>query len=126
MLVTPTGRKASAPLLKNANPFSKPQIHLILWEYQVNWEHRAEFEKAYSANGVWAELFRKAAGFLETELAYDETNPGRYLTIDRWETREAYELFLSQWKEEYQALDMQCEHLTESESYLGGYEVNFV
>jgi heme-degrading monooxygenase HmoA len=94
-------------------------LHIILWEYQVKPERRSEFESIYSPNGAWAELFKKGIGYTGTEFLQDETNPRRYLTIDRWESKEDYETFLSQHKKEYRALDAQCDGLTESESLIG-------
>jgi len=94
-------------------------MFIILWEYQVKVEKQSEFESIYSPNGAWAELFKKNTGYLGTELLRDETNHQRYLTIDRWNSKEEYEAFLSQWATKYKELDAQCEGLTESESLVG-------
>ena len=91
----------------------------IVWEYQVKAEKQLEFEEIYSPNGVWAELFKKSTGYLGTELLCDKNQPHRYLTIDRWVSKEGYEAFQSRWEEEYKVLDAQCEGLTERESLLG-------
>jgi len=64
------------------------------------------------------EIIQKEHGYLGTELLRDETNPQRYLTIDRWRTKEDYEAFLSKYTQEYKALDTQCEGLMESEFLL--------
>lgn len=98
-------------------------MYIIIWEYQVKPEKQSEFETLYSSAGAWDGLFRKGTGYLGTELSHDETNPRRYLTIDRWKSREDYEGFLSRWKKEYNALDVQCEGLTESESCTGKFHV---
>jgi len=97
-------------------------MYIILWEYQVKTEKRAEFVAVYAPNGAWAVLFRKTAGYLGTELLQDETNPERFLTIDRWKSKESFEAFKLQWEKEYKELDAQCEGLTESESLLGRWE----
>lgn len=81
-----------------------------------------EFEKIYYSNGAWAELFRKAPGYISTELLYDETKPNRFITIDRWESPESYEAFHSQFKNEYETLDAQCEGLIEHETPRGEWE----
>jgi heme-degrading monooxygenase HmoA len=93
----------------------------ILWEYQVKTERRAEFETVYAANGAWAELFRKGKGFLGTKLFHSLDHPQLYTTIDQWASMKEYKAFLSQWKEEYEALDKECEGLTEHESCLGTF-----
>jgi heme-degrading monooxygenase HmoA len=100
-------------------------MYIVIWEYHVQPEKQTEFEKMYSSTSAWAELFQKSAGYLGTELSLDETNPRRYLTIDRWESPEEYETFQTRWKIEYSALDAQCAGLTESESCIGKFQVNF-
>ena len=57
-----------------------------------------------------------------TELLRDVTDPQRYLTIDRWDSKEAFKEFLSQWEYEYNSLDALCEGLADSESPLGRWE----
>ncbi|HSO13562.1 MAG TPA: antibiotic biosynthesis monooxygenase [Anaerolineales bacterium] len=97
-------------------------MFVIIWEFKVKPEKQNEFEKAYAPNGIWAELFKKSAAYWGTELLCDETRPYRYLTIDRWASKEVYEAFLLRREKEYKALDTQCEGLTESESLLGKWD----
>lgn len=94
-------------------------MYVILWEYQVRVEKQLEFEEVYSPDGAWADLFKREMGYLGTELLHDKKKPQRYLTIDRWDSKESYEAFQSQWKKEYNTLDTQCNGLTEWESLLG-------
>lgn len=98
-------------------------MFIIIWEYQVKMEHGKEFEELYSANGAWAELFRKDQGYLGTELIRNINHPGRYITIDRWVSPHDYESFLSKWKSEYSKLDAACESMTEQETLLGTWEL---
>ncbi len=97
-------------------------MYIILWEFQVKADTRAEFESAYASNGTWAELFKKSPNYLGTELLHDENDSSRYLTIDRWVSKGAYEAFRSQWKTDYAQLDEACTELTERESLLGVWE----
>ena len=60
-----------------------------------------EFERAYGPEGEWARFFMQADGFVGTELLRDLDEPGRYLVIDRWETADAYNLFLAERRDEY-------------------------
>jgi heme-degrading monooxygenase HmoA len=69
-----------------------------------------------------AELFRQEAGFVATELSRDSKDPRRYLTLDFWESKLAYERFRAERAEEYTALDAQCETFTEFERELGQFE----
>jgi heme-degrading monooxygenase HmoA len=94
-------------------------MYVIIWEYRVKRGKQSEFEAIYSSNGAWAKLFKKDAGYLGTTFIRDTNDPQRYITIDRWTSKEAYENFLTQREKEYKALDANCEGLTEQESQLG-------
>ncbi|NOH02890.1 MAG: antibiotic biosynthesis monooxygenase [Chloroflexi bacterium] len=97
-------------------------MYIIIWEFQVETEQLIDFETAYASNGTWEELFKKSPAYLGTELLRDENDPNRYLAIDRWVSKGDYEAFRSQWKDEYEALDRECEGMTERESLLGIWE----
>jgi len=60
-----------------------------------------EFERVYGPEGEWAEFFRGGAGYVGTELLRDVETPGRYLGVDRWESREAYQAFVDAHRDEY-------------------------
>ncbi len=60
-----------------------------------------DFERAYGPDGEWAEFFGRGRGFVGTELLRELENPGRYLLIDRWESREAFERFAAEHQAEY-------------------------
>jgi heme-degrading monooxygenase HmoA len=60
-----------------------------------------EFERIYGPDGEWAAFFAGGRGFVGTELLRDVEQPGRYLVVDRWETREAYQAFVEAHREEY-------------------------
>jgi len=93
--------------------------HVRIWEFRVRENHRAAFEEAYGSEGAWASLFATAEGYLGTELLRDATTPLRYLTIDRWTSVEAFELFHAAKAGEYAALDARCEPWTETETPIG-------
>ena len=97
----------------------------IVWEYQVKPDQIEEFEKRYSSDGAWARLFMKTQGFLGTTLIHSTEHPQLYTTIDQWTSMKDYRNFLSTWKEEYEALDRQCESLTEYENCLGTFGIGF-
>jgi len=96
-------------------------MYVIIWEYQVKASREHDFEKYYAPNGVWAKLFRRAAGYLNSELIRDPKHPRRYVTIDRWISAEAYDAFRAKWKDDYDALDTHCGNLMERESLLGTF-----
>jgi quinol monooxygenase YgiN len=98
--------------------------YVIIWQFQARADRLSEFEKFYGSNGIWAELFQKAEGFLGTELVRHHESPTRFLTIDRWASRQAYEDFQATWNDAYRELDAQCDDLTEKERLLGKYETD--
>lgn len=97
-------------------------MHIIIWEYHVKVEKRSEFEKIYSSNGAWTELFKTDTEYIETEFLQDTDQASRYLTIDRWKSKEAYKNFCVQYEKEYRSLDAQCAGLTERESLIGVWD----
>jgi len=96
--------------------------HTIVWEFEISPSRRSEFESHYGPEGSWARLFRKAPGYVSTELLNDRDQPLRYLTIDHWSAREQWLEFRRQHAEEYEALDRLCEGLTTRETPLGDYD----
>ena len=67
--------------------------YVCLWEFRVKGERVGEFERAYGPEGDWVRLFRRADGYLGTELLRDAGEPGRFITVDRWRSRKDYESF---------------------------------
>lgn len=93
----------------------------ILWQFTAKAGKEQEFEEVYGAAGDWARLFRKADGYLGSELYRSRQGPRRYLVIDRWRSPDAFERFRISWGEQYRALDKRCEELTEQEAHLGDF-----
>ena len=96
-------------------------MYVIIWEYQVKPECVTEFERIYASNGEWADLFRKEKGYLGTELLHDPKQPLRYISIDRWISSQAHDVFQSRREAEYNALDKRCQNLTDDEALRGAY-----
>jgi heme-degrading monooxygenase HmoA len=92
---------------------------VIVWEFRVPAAHEKEFEAAYGAGGEWAQLFALSPDYEGTELLRDESTRGRYLTVDRWASAEAFVDFRRLHSVEYEALDARCEAWTESERKIG-------
>ncbi len=92
-----------------------------LWEFAVVPAKRAEFEAHYGPDGTWAQLFRSARGYLGSELLQDRSDDLRYLTIDRWESRAAWQAFRRDHGAEYERLDREFGVLTTREAPLGEY-----
>ena len=94
-----------------------------IWEFDVPAAAEAEFRRHYGPGGSWVALFRNDPAFIETLLLQDPSREGRYVTIDRWQSAEAYRLFRQKFGEQYHALDQTCERLTKKETNLGSFLV---
>ena len=94
-------------------------MHAVVWAYRVASGREAEFERMYGADGDWARLFRRSDAYLGTELFRDTADGVRYLTIDRWTSRGAYDTFLQTMRDDYVALDARGDALTLEETRLG-------
>ena len=90
-------------------------MFVVLWEFEVKLGSENRFEKVYGAQGEWADLFGSDRSYRETRLLRDAARALIYVTMDFWDTREAYEKFVETHSAEYQALDTACQRLTQSE-----------
>ena len=96
--------------------------YLIIWEFRVRAGMEARFEEAYGPQGDWARLFARHDEFVRTELNRDLKDSRRYVTLDFWTSRKAYENFRQQHASEYAALDQKFEEMTEKELEVGKFE----
>lgn len=90
-------------------------MFVAVWKFRVREAAMAAFERHYGSEGTWVSLFRKAHGYLGTELYRSMAAAGEYVTIDRWVDEAAYRAFREEYADEYEAIDRECEELTESE-----------
>lgn len=93
-------------------------MFLTLWEFEVKSGSEALFERAYGREGEWVRLFRRDPRYRGTRLLRDVRRERVYVTIDEWESREAYEEFLEKCAEEYVEIDERYEGLTVRETKL--------
>ena len=84
--------------------------------------HSGAFEEHYGPSGTWVRLFRKGRGFRRTMLLRDRSTPGRYMTIDVWDSLRSYRSFLRRHAGAYRALDRLCHALTRRERRVGRFE----
>jgi hypothetical protein len=61
-------------------------------------------------------------GFLGTELLHSAAHPNIFLTIDNWDSPEAWAAFLRAWGDDYASLERRCEPLSISEGEIGTFE----
>jgi heme-degrading monooxygenase HmoA len=93
-------------------------MYVIVWKYQVLADSEMEFRVAYGPDGDWARLFAMHDGFVGTELITTD-EPRHYLTIDQWDSAEAFDAYMERDREEYRRLDQRFEALTVSEKLVG-------
>ena len=98
-------------------------VMVRVWEYDVSEASRAEFERTYGAAGDWVQLFSSSDGFRGTELFVSLSDPGRYLTVDRFTDEGAWRTFLTEHRNAYARLDAATMGLTTDECELAGGEV---
>ena len=94
----------------------------IVWEFEVARDRVEDFEKHYSPDGTWVELFRRDPAYRGTTLLRDREHPTRYVTIDRWIDLESYEAFRVEYAKDYERIDVQMERLTVAEKRIGVFE----
>jgi len=97
-------------------------IYMYAWEYVVRAGKEVEFLAAYGPEGAWVQLFRGSPGYLRTELHRDRGNGSRYVTLDYWDSAEAWSRFRRDRSREFEELDERCEHLTVTEREIGRFE----
>ena len=98
-------------------------MFLALWEFEVKPGSEEKFEEVYGADGAWAKLFARDEAYRGTRLVKDAERERVYLTLDFWETREAYEKFKRENAAEYERIDKECEGMTVGELCIGEFEV---
>ena len=110
------------PLTRHADISPEVGLFQILWQFETSAAQAVPFVEAYGPAGPWVTFFRQAPGYLGTELFTRTNTPPCFLTLDRWESRAAYETFRRERGAEYSALDAACEGLTTREQFLTAWE----
>lgn len=95
--------------------------YAYVWEFLVAPGREDEFLALYGTTGAWVRLFESAPGFRGTLLLRDQAHPRRFLTIDWWDTEEAFRAFRAARAAEFEALDREGAGLTTSEQELGRF-----
>jgi len=72
-------------------------------------EHLEEFKRIYGPAGNWVQLFRKANGYIATDLHQDISYSKRFITVDFWNTKESRDNFRNRFSKEFELLDEHCE-----------------
>jgi heme-degrading monooxygenase HmoA len=94
-----------------------------IWRFHVVPSEVAAFERAYGPAGDWAKLFARAQGYAGTELLRFSGGEPVYLTIDRWNSEEAFHAAKRMLHDAYAELDRRCDAYTCEETWLGMHTV---
>lgn len=95
---------------------------IYIWEFVAAPGKAVEFMDIYGTEGAWVKLFRRAPGYLRSELIQDSTDPQRFVTADHWESEEAWRAFREKFRHEYEDLDVLCEQVTVKEREIGRFQ----
>ncbi len=82
-----------------------------IWQYEVPADRVDSFIAAYGPAGDWARLFARSDEFVRTELYRSTDAPSRFLTVDVWASRLAWQAFMDRWGSAYAELDAGLESL---------------
>ena len=96
--------------------------YVYMWEFMISGDHVNAFERTYGSSGEWVQLFSRAPGYLRSELYRDRAQPRRFITIDYWESREAWDAFRTRSAKEFEALDAKCAAWMTRETEIGHFE----
>jgi len=94
-------------------------MYRIVWEYDTHAGQAEQFESVYGPEGRWAQFFRKSPDYVVTDLYRCTTKANRFVTVDCWRNRAAYEAFRKEHGEEFANLDEWCRLLVDRERTLG-------
>jgi heme-degrading monooxygenase HmoA len=99
-------------------------LFVVLWMFEAKAGAEEDFVRAFGPEGDWAQLFRRSGGgaYLDTQLVRDIEIARRFVTIDRWASRAAFDAFKAAARADYDALDARCRQLTRSERLIGHFE----
>jgi heme-degrading monooxygenase HmoA len=89
--------------------------------YEVDTGAHDAFQSVYGSDGEWARFFAPGDGYLGTELL---RSGDRYLLIDRWTSRAAYDAFLAANEDEYARRNEDARRLWRREEDVGQFDIS--
>lgn len=97
-------------------------MFIVLNEFHVKEEHIPAFETEFGSAGTRSETLQKGEGFMSTELMKDGANKRRFITIDRWISKDAYEDFQIEFENESAEVAKLGENMLEKQQLIGAFE----
>jgi heme-degrading monooxygenase HmoA len=98
-------------------------MHVIIWQFIVLDPQLEQFVEAYGSGGEWVRLFRRAEGYIGTDLLRSWGDSTLFLTVDRWESAACFDRFREDFSDEYRRLDARLMGLSASEKKVGIFSV---
>jgi heme-degrading monooxygenase HmoA len=98
-------------------------VFVRIWRFRPRRGFEQQFEAVYGDDGEWTQLFELGDGFLGTELHRVTGEPPEYRTIDRWESRAAWETFRKRYEALYESLDKRAARVTDLEELVEETEI---
>ncbi|MDN5205303.1 hypothetical protein QQ008_28220 [Fulvivirgaceae bacterium BMA10] len=96
-------------------------MFVAIWKYEVDLNRLEQFEELYGQKGKWVALFKKATGYINTELVKDTSSKNVYISLDKWESQALYEQFYEENKSTIDSIDKEGDELTLSETNIGWF-----
>lgn len=90
-------------------------MYRVIWEYKVKPKAISKFEVMYGSKGEWVKFFKASKAYQGSELLLDDESELIYITMDFWESEEAYNDFLKANKEKFEILNQKGKAFTKSE-----------
>lgn len=98
-----------------------PIQYTYIWEYVVLPDRIDEFEELYGPQGAWSDLFRQSTSYVKTELHRDRSQLNRFITVDYWESYDAWLDWRALFEAQFDELDRRGEQLTAEEREVGRF-----
>ena len=96
--------------------------HHRVWLFRPPSGREDEFERAYAPDGAWADVFRRAEGYVGTRLLRPAAPDGWWMTIDSWTDASAFESFQAGQGALYEALDRKLEPIAGEERFVDAFD----
>lgn len=97
-------------------------MYIVLTEFVAKEGKVAEFEDYFGSAGKRAEVLQNGEGFMSTELLRDKGAKLRYVTMDRWVSKDAYDDFGIEFESENSDLVRAGEELSSKQALIGALE----
>ncbi len=97
-------------------------MYIVLTEFIARENKAAEFEDYFGSAGKRAETLRNGEGFMSTELLKDKEVKLRYVTMDRWVSKDAYDDFGIEFENENSDLAKAGEEFSSKQVLIGVLE----